>query len=174
MLDRARRQASALHIGIDASRDGLERASLTAMRKPARGGAPNALFVLAPVEHLPCELDGLASHISVLFPWGSLLRAVALPDPCILAGIRRLGRPGATFEAVFSYDPEREAAEVTRLGLPPVSKPHLAAGYRDAGFELALLESLSPADLKPIPSTWAHRLAHGTPRSAWRLRAVAR
>lgn len=174
MLERARRSPLALHIGIDASRDGLERASTAAARRPERGGAPNALFVLAPAEDLPCELAGVAAYVSVLFPWGSLLRVVALPDEESLAGIRRLARPGATLEVVFSYDAARESAEVARLGLPPVSKSHLAAAYAGAGFELTALDSLSPADLRQIPSTWGRRLAHGTPRPAWRLLAMAR
>jgi len=123
---------------------------------------------------MPHELDGLAGHISVLFPWGSLLRAVALPDPCVLAGIRRLARPGATLEAVFSYDGDRESAEVARLGLPPVSTSRLAAAYAESGFGLTALDTLSAADLKAIPSTWAHRLAHGRPRPVWRLSATAR
>src|SRR5688572_11197679 len=91
----ARRDPGTFYIGIDADAGALEKISEKIHRKPARGGAPNALFVQAAVESLPAELDGVADEVHVHFPWGSLLRAVATGDPAALRGLRRLCAPNA-------------------------------------------------------------------------------
>jgi len=51
-----------------------------ATRKIAKGGLPNVLFVQATVENLPEELNESADEIHIHFPWGSLLRSVALGE----------------------------------------------------------------------------------------------
>ena len=65
---------------MDANAKPLEKPSMKATRKPAKGGLANAMFVQAAVEDLPVEFDGVADEIHIHFPWGSLLRAVATGD----------------------------------------------------------------------------------------------
>jgi 16S rRNA (adenine(1408)-N(1))-methyltransferase len=48
---------------------------------------PNLLFGRLALEGAPGGLEGLAGRLSVLLPWGSLLRAAAGADP---EGLRRL------------------------------------------------------------------------------------
>ena len=55
--------------------------SSKAAKKPDRGGAPNALFVVASVEHSPDELRGVADEVFVTLPWGSLMRGIILGEP---------------------------------------------------------------------------------------------
>src|SRR5258708_21487727 len=52
-------------IGVDTCRENLCEYS--------RAKLPNALFVIASAQDLPCELNGLVSHITINFPWGNLL-----------------------------------------------------------------------------------------------------
>ena len=95
----------------------MREASRRAARKPARGGAPNALFVRASAEALPAELGGLATAVTVLLPWASLLHAVAAPDPAVLAGLRGMCAAGASLVVVLGYAPgegERPQAQVPR------------------------------------------------------------
>jgi hypothetical protein len=56
----------------------LEKISEKIHRKPEKGGLPNVLFVQAPVEELPPELNQVADKIHIHFPGGSLLRSVAM------------------------------------------------------------------------------------------------
>ena len=112
----ARRDPARLFIGVDPVADAMAEYSRRAIRKPQRGGTPNTLFVVSSLEALPDELTGLADRPTIHFPWGSLLRAVALPDPEALACIARLCRPGATLEVILSYDSQREAPAI-ELGL---------------------------------------------------------
>lgn len=118
---------------------------------------PNALFAQASVEALPETLAGLAARLTILLPWGSLLRAVLEPDPAILAGVRALCLPGASLEVVVG---ETLGDEV----LP---------AYREAGF-VGAVEPLTAAQVKQLGTSWGSRLAFGRPRPFHRLRAAAR
>src|SRR5215207_11553664 len=59
-------------IGVDACRENL--------RANSRRRLPNALFVIASAQSLPKELNGLISHITINFPWGSLLESLLAGD----------------------------------------------------------------------------------------------
>ena len=163
--------------------------STKALRKPAKGGRSNVLYAVASIEEAPVELAGVASHVSIILPWGSLLRAVALPDVELLRNVRVMCRDGASLEVVVGYDCERERGEIERLaaqaGKPGLQKPRLhelspsyiecelARGYREAGFRIEQTERLSREDLRAVPSTWAKKLAFGREREVWRVGASA-
>ena len=76
--------------------------SRRAAAKAARGGRPNALFLVAAAETLPSELSGIAGGVTVNFPWGSLLRGVLAQDMPILEGLGRLLGPNGRLEAMVS------------------------------------------------------------------------
>src|SRR5919202_3592006 len=77
-------------IGLDACRENLRAAS--------RSAPSNALFVIANALDLPWELRGLAGHITINFPWGSLLGALVNAEPTLFDGLRMLALPGALLE----------------------------------------------------------------------------
>jgi trans-aconitate methyltransferase len=99
----ARRLAAAdpglLVVGIDANADNLRTASRRAGASEARGGLPNLLFGRLALERAPGALEGLADRLSVLLPWGSLLRAAAGGEPEGLRRLRGLCAPGAELES---------------------------------------------------------------------------
>ncbi|MDP8905515.1 MAG: class I SAM-dependent methyltransferase, partial [Chloroflexota bacterium] len=53
VLRRARREPDVLVIGVDAVAENMREASHRASRSRARGGVPNALFVVAAADELP-------------------------------------------------------------------------------------------------------------------------
>lgn len=172
VLRGARAEPSRLFIGLDSNAENLEAASNRAARKPQRGGAPNALYVHAAAEALPFELDGIASELNVLLPWGSLLAAVAVPDAAVLAGLARMCRSGAKLHVVFGYDASAEAAAAARL--PPLTDEHLMtlpASYARAGFGVAV-RRISHRDLAGLGTTWSGRLAHGRARQFCEVRGT--
>jgi len=144
----------------------LREASLRAARKPARGGVPNAMFVRAPAEALPEELTGLATRLTVLLPWGSLLDAVAHPDAGVLAGLRGLCAPGADLHIVMGY----EAAEDPLS--PDLLERVVVPAYRAAGFD-ATVAPVDRVELKALGTSWSARLAFGRDRRYWRLSGAA-
>jgi 16S rRNA (adenine(1408)-N(1))-methyltransferase len=99
----ARRNPRKFYIGVDPNARPLEKISEKIHRRPEKGGLPNALFVQAAAESLPAELDGAADEVHVHFPWGSLLRAVAIGDPAVLANLRRICAAEALLEIVVGW-----------------------------------------------------------------------
>jgi hypothetical protein len=153
----------------------LETAS-RAGRKPSRGGVPNLLCIAEPVHVLADDLAGIANRVTAILPWGSLLRALVLPEIASLAHLRRLCAPNASVEVVFSYDQSRDAGERGPLGVAGVQESHvrgfLEELYQSAGFRVASAERISQVELSRYETTWAKRLAFGRPREIWRLRAI--
>jgi hypothetical protein len=120
------------------------------------------------IEGLPSELDGLATAVTVLLPWGSLLRAVAAPDPAALAGLRAMCAPGGSLVVVLGYDAAADPAS----SLAPLSRERLGdellPRYRDAGFDAAATP-VSRDELRALGTTWASRLAFGRERPFFRV-----
>jgi 16S rRNA (adenine(1408)-N(1))-methyltransferase len=159
----AKANSGKFYIGIDANAKPLEKPSMKATRKPAKGGLPNAMFVQAAVEDLPGELEGVANEIQIHFPWGSLLRAVAYGDEKILAGLRRICAEGSVLKIIIGIDEERDRAEVARLGIEQLSdefiSKSLAARYRAAGFALVEFGKIGSDEWASIETSWARRLS---------------
>ena len=164
----ARHHADLLCIGLDAEARNLAAMSAKATRKPARGGAPNLLFVQASAEAIPSELDGLASHVTVSLPWGSLLRSVVLADRKFLASLVRLARPGALFELLVAYSPRYEPRMIEDLGLPLLSAEYvaecLAPAYTRAAIRVQKCGVLDNETVRRLPLAWGRQLARGRQR----------
>lgn len=154
----ARRNPNKFYIGIDPNTRPLEKISEKIHRKPAKGGAPNVLFIQSAVEDLPEELDGVADEVHVHFPWGSLLRAVASGDVDVLRNLRRICRNGALLEVVIGLDPERDQSEIERLGLTSLSLESIEQNYAAAGFRITERGVIPAAEWPEFDTTWAKRL----------------
>ena len=155
----ARENPNKFYIGIDPNTRPLEKISEKIYRKPAKGGAPNVLFIQAAVEDLPSELDGVADEVHVHFPWGSLLRAVATGVAGVLENLRRVCAPGALLEVVIGLDPLRDQTEIERLGLTVMTLEfidrELTPKYAAAGFEITESGILTSPQ---VNSSWAKKL----------------
>ena len=158
----ARRNPNKFYIGIDPNTRPLEKISEKIYRKPAKGGAPNVLFIQSAVEELPAELNGVADEVHVHFPWGSLLRAVATGEIDVLRNVRRICSTGALLEVVIGIDPERDRSEIERLGLTPLSLEFidtvLAPSYAAAGFAITERGILAASEWPDFETSWAKRL----------------
>ena len=169
LLRRARAEPARFFIGIDSNGENLAPASRRASCKPQRGGASNVLYVQAAAESLPPELEGLASALTVLLPWGSLLAAIAMPQMPVLVGLARLCRPAAQLRVIFGYHASLEPAVIA---LPPLTTEHLTtlpARYAEAGFSVSV-RALSNRELVDLRTSWSSRLAYGRARQLFELR----
>lgn len=150
------------YIGIDANAKPLEKISMKATRKPAKGGLPNVLFVQAAMENLPEEFAGAADEIHIHFPWGSLLRAVALGDKKVLQSLRRISAPECLVEIIIGIDPERDKSEIERLELPQLSAGYLEnvliPKYEAAGFQALERGILDSSQWSKLETSWARKL----------------
>jgi 16S rRNA (adenine(1408)-N(1))-methyltransferase len=167
-LARARRDEDALLIGIDASAAAMAESSRRAARAGHKGGLPNALFVVAAAERPPDELRAIAAEVTILFPWGSLLRgALALDDAAeAVGGIASLVAPGGTVRALVSID---RRDRLTIPALDTTDGTDVAARWACHGLTLTAFEPATPGVVGASGSSWARRLGAGRDRRVWRL-----
>ncbi len=157
----AQRCPASFTIGIDACRENL--------RGVSRHAPPNALFIIANARALPCELHGLATRITVNFPWGSLLTGLLDGDPGYLGGLVALARPDAMLEIRLNQGALAEAGHSLAGGVW-----HIRETIGAAGFAITRSEPLDACALRAYPTTWAKRLAYGRDPSGWYLSATRR
>lgn len=146
-------------IGLDASRENL--------RKHSRLKIQNMLFVIASAQALPPELSGLVSHITINFPWGSLLASLLVGDLKLINGLASLSRPDASIELRLNGGALAEAGWSLERGTAEIQSNLLQAGWR--------VQAPAPMDaqaLRSFPSTWAKRLAFGRDPRAMALKAA--
>jgi 16S rRNA (adenine(1408)-N(1))-methyltransferase len=168
VYEAARRHPDLFCIGIDAAPGNVREYSARAHRKPARGGVANAMFARGAVEALPDELDGVATHVTVNLPWGSLLRAVVFADPLVMDNIRRMASPGAAVEVLFTYSSRYEPQMMDELGLPEPTSAYLEESlepaYAEQGIRVCSIDVLDNEAIRRLPLDWGRRLGHARER----------
>src|SRR5260370_2924609 len=175
----ASREPDRLFVASDAIPARVRETGWKARRKHARGGISNLVCIAETLDVLAAELGAVADRVTVILPWGSLLRSVAAPDVNSLrsiAGLRSIADlclPDATIEIVFSYDSERDARERAPLGVSVLDERHMLTTlprlYEQACLPITLVERLSQKELATYETTWAKRLAFGRSLEVWRV-----
>lgn len=135
-------------IGLDACRENL--------REHSQAKRQNLLFIIASAQKLPKELNGLASHISINFPWGSLLESLLVGDALLLRGLERVSGSSASLDVRLNGGALAEAGTTLEAGAHTIHSNLLRAGWQVK--MPALLDGIA---LRDFPSTWAKRLAFG-------------
>src|SRR4030088_863827 len=102
----------------------MAEASRRAARGIRRGGLANAQFVVASAESLPLEISGVATSLTVHFPWGSLLNGLISADPAMLAGLVRMALPGATLTLLLSVTERDQVDGMKRFDGDAVERMH--------------------------------------------------
>jgi 16S rRNA (adenine(1408)-N(1))-methyltransferase len=175
VLDVARAAPERLVIGIDAVAENMAEASRKAAASPRKGGLANALFFRAAAERLPGPFAGRADQVTVNYPWGSLMRIVAEPDPSGLEALRGLCKPGAELRVLLNYTVIADRPYLERLGLgemaDPADSPALPEIYKAAGFTLTTREIF--AGDPPVRTRWGRQLVRGGARRTLLLEATA-
>jgi 16S rRNA (adenine(1408)-N(1))-methyltransferase len=168
----ARSNPDVLVVGLDAGPDAMRKTAARAAAKPTKGGLPNAQFVWASVEQLPAELTG-ATEVHVLMPWGSLLRALVLPDEAVLRRIAAACALGAQFLVTLNLHAWRPP--VPEVGAAPEPTPEsalgeLVAAYGRAGWRLDSADYLADPQIAELGTSWTKRL--GSSRDALAVLAL--
>jgi 16S rRNA (adenine(1408)-N(1))-methyltransferase len=144
-------------IGVDACRENLHEHS--------RAKLPNALFVIASAQDLPSELHGRVSHISINFPWGSLLKSLLEGDANVMHGLESISRPETSLNLHLNGGALAEIGTDLDAGAGVIRHNLLYAGW-----QLDSLVQLGAPSLRGFPTTWARRIAHGRDPRAIALR----
>jgi hypothetical protein len=144
----AERRPERFVIGVDACRENL--------REHSRTNLPNMLFVIACALELPCEFESLFSHVTINFPWGSLLEGLLACDTRLLYGLASVSALNAQIEIHLNSGALAEAGSNLENGAGIIYE-----NLTRWGWDLKPPHSLDQDILKRFPTTWARRLAHG-------------
>jgi 16S rRNA (adenine(1408)-N(1))-methyltransferase len=145
-------------IGVDLCAANLRAASRTA--------GENALFIVADALALPEELAGVATRVTIHFPWGSLLRGLLTGHRGLLCGFTTIGNDETQLDLLLNAGALAEAGWSFELGVT-----HVISNLCHAGFNVEAARPLNTAELRAVPSTWAKRLAFGRDPRAVRISA---
>ena len=152
----ARTFPSRFVIGVDSCRENLHEHS--------RAKLPNLLFIIASAQNLPPELNGMVSHITINFPWGSLLEGLLANDLALLCGLESISRSTTSIDVRLNGGALTEAGWSLEAGTDRIYDNFIHAGWR-----IKTPAPLSVHDLRDFPSTWAKRLAFGRDPRAMEL-----
>ncbi|WP_119166053.1 class I SAM-dependent methyltransferase [Algihabitans albus] len=173
VLRRARTEPGVLCIGLDAVAEAMAESARRARAKPAKGGAANALYVVARAEDLPSELAGRCDAITINYPWGSLLKAVSEPQQEVLAGIAACAKPGARVTLLINLAPFEDPDQRDRLGLneldAELAEQRLGPAYLAAGLKIGKID-LHLGEL-PERTSWGRRLVVGSRRKTLEIKS---
>lgn len=135
-------------IGVDSCRENLHEHS--------RAKLPNLLYIIANAQALPNELHGLVSHITINFPWGSLLESLLIGDSRLLHGLEAVANSSTTVDIRLNGSALAEQGWSLEDGTERIFE-----NLSSAGWNLRKPEILDSRALRAFPSTWAKRLAFG-------------
>lgn len=155
-LHHARTFPSHFVIGVDSCRENLRELSRTKLT--------NLLFVIASAQDLPNELNGLASHITINFPWGSLLESLLIGDNKLMHGLASIARANADIDIRLNGGALTEAGTTLEGGTKAIYNNLLKSGWR-----IKTLIAMEKTALRKFPGTWAKRLAFGRDPRAMQL-----
>jgi len=161
VLARATEHPEELVLAVDASPAALRESSWRA----GRIGLVNALFVASALDQVPAELRGLASLVTVHFPWGTLLEAALGRDATGTDRLAALVALGGRLRLLVSAS-ERDASR----GATAIDPELVVEAYATRGFVAAVCREATAADVDAARSSWGRRLLTGARnRRAWAI-----
>ena len=152
----AQKQKDTFFIGVDACRENL--------RANSQIKLPNAMFVIASAQALPFELNGLASQITINFPWGSLLESLLNNDASLIDGLLSITRLCVELDLYLNGEALKTAGWTLETGADQIENNLNASGWKTKSRSW-----MNAPVLRSIPTTWAKRLAFGRDPRAIRV-----
>jgi Putative methyltransferase len=135
-------------IGVDSCRENL--------REHSRAKLRNMLFIIASAQGLPYELSGLVSHVTINFPWGSLLESLLMSDSGLICGLEMISNSATLMDVRLNSGALAEAGYALESGADKIYYNLLHAGW-----QVHAPRCMDVHALQTFPTTWAKRLAHG-------------
>ena len=161
-------------IGVDPAAENMYEFAAKIIKKPSKGGVGNAMYVVSSMEELPDEMNGIADHIYINLPWGSLLEGVVKGSDDILSNILKLSKVQNTnLDICLTYSILHEAGEMSRRELPELTLDYirdtLTPIYKEKGIILTDSNTINNIVLREYDTQWAKRLGFGRTREIYRI-----
>lgn len=135
-------------IGMDTCRENLREFSRTKL--------PNLLYIIASAQSLPSELHGCVSHVTINFPWGSLLESLLNGDERLLHGLESVVSSSAALDVRLNGGALIEQGWSLEDGAEQIRETLVCASWR-----VGKPVMMDAHALRNFPSTWGKRLAFG-------------
>jgi hypothetical protein len=135
-------------IGVDPCRENLHEHSQAKLQ--------NMLFVIASAQHLPTELNRLVSHVTINFPWGSLLESLLNGDSNLMNGLESISQSTTSVDLRLNSGALAEAGTTLEAGVEKIYNNLIRSGWQ---IERPVVVNVNA--LRRFPTTWAKRLAVG-------------
>jgi len=164
VLEAAKADPERFFIGIDAVAENMKENARRAGASIRKGGVENVLFVRGATGQFPGPFAAIADRLTVLYPWGSLLRYLTLPESDALRSIRAVCKDQIPFEFLINFSVFRDPQYLERLGLPEDVHMNetLPDVYCHTGFRVEE-RSVFVGDPQ-IRTNWGRRLVRGSNR----------
>jgi hypothetical protein len=144
-------------IGVDSCRENL--------REHSQAKLPNMLFVIASAQNLPNELNGLISHFTINFPWGSLLESLLTCDSRLMRGLESVSHSATSVDLHLNGGAMAESGINLEAGAEKIHN-----NLTRSGWQIKNPVMMDAHALRSFPTTWAKRLAFGRDPRAITLR----
>lgn len=152
-----------LYIGIDPASNLKEY-----QREINRKKLDNAILVNSSIENYNPDISDFYTGISVILPWGNLLKYVVIVETLFFQNIAKWLKKNSYIEIIFGFNEELEEKETKRLNLPDLTLSQIEkikSNYQKLdGFELIEIHELTSKELEKFDSTWAKKLTFGANR----------
>ena len=135
-------------IGVDSCRENLHDHS--------RAKLPNMLFIIASAQNLPREFSGRISHITINFPWGSLLEGLLTADAALMNGMLSVSKQNTQIDVHLNGGALAAAGTSLEDGSKTIHE-----NMNRCGWSVTDPHLIDPDALRNFPTTWAKRLAYG-------------
>jgi len=152
-----------LYIGIDPASNLKEY-----QREINRNRLQNAILINSSIENFNPEVTHFFDKITILLPWGNLLKYTATADQNFFEKITKLLKNNGEIQIIFGFNEELEEKETKRLNLVELTEKELSylkQLYENLNnLELVSFNEISYKDLEDFETTWAKKLSFGKNR----------
>jgi 16S rRNA (adenine(1408)-N(1))-methyltransferase len=152
-----------LYIGIDPASNLKEY-----QREINRKRLQNALLINSSIENFKPEVKNFFDQISIILPWGNLLKYTATADKKFFTEIGEMLKNEGTIEIIFGFNEELEEKETKRLNLTELTEKevtYLKALYENLSlFRLEEFREATYRELENFETSWAKKLSFGKDR----------
>lgn len=152
-----------LYIGIDPASN-LKEYQRQINRKKLR----NALLINVSIENFNPSGEELFDEITIILPWGNLLKYVVTADKSFYEKITLWLKPTGVIKVIFGFNEELEEKQTKRLNLKDLNEKemeYLKNQYSSlSNLNLVEFKEITYLDLSMVDTSWSKKLSFGKNR----------
>ena len=153
-----------LYIGIDPSSNLKEY-----QRQINRKKLGNALLINVSIENFNPTGEELFDEITIILPWGNLLKYVVTADRSFYEKISHWLKPTGALKVIFGFNEELEEKQTKRLNLKDLNEKEMEYLKEQcnnlSNLKLKEFKQITYLDLMNVDTSWSKKLSFGKNRN---------